>query len=258
MNRSLIEYGRKGLPVDAFPVIDAHAHLHIAPGCSDLPLEEQVREMDRCGIAMTAISSSLAIYGDFARGNDQVAQAARDFPGRFIGYCHISAAYPERMLPELERCFQNPVFRGIKVYQIGIAYDDPAYEPVWAFAKAHRAPVLAHTWGRELTGFDRTAANHPEVTFLAAHAGSDFAYPVYIEAARRQPNFILDLTYSREHTNMIETMVNAVGPDQIIWGSDAPCFSMAQQLGKVLFARLEDPVKQKILNGTAARVFNLS
>jgi predicted TIM-barrel fold metal-dependent hydrolase len=253
MRMPLIEYGRQGKPVDAFPVFDAHAHLHTTDG--DLPLEDQVREMDRCGIALTAVSSSLAITGDFTRGNDQVAEAARLFPGRFIGYCHVSATFPDLMLPELKRCFRNPVFKGIKVYQTGPAFDSPAFTPVWTFAKDHRAPVLAHTWGGDLTGFDRAAENNPDVNFIAGHAGSGFAYQAYIDAALRLPNLYLDLTYSREHTNMIETMVNAVGADQVLWGSDAPCFSMAQQLGKVLFARIPDEAKQKILSGTARRLF---
>ena len=257
MNTPLIEYGRQGRPVDAFPVLDAHAHINTTDDGSDLPLEEQVREMDRCGIVMAAVSSSLAIAGDFIRGNNQVAEAARQFPGRFIGYCHVSAAYPDLMLPELERCFRNPVFKGIKVYQVGPAFDSPAFTPVWDFAKEHRAPVLAHTWGGELTGFDRAAANNPDVNYLAGHTGSGFAYQAYIDAALRLPNLYLDLTYSREHTNMIETIVRAVGADQVIWGSDAPTFSMAQQLGKVLFARIPDEDKRKLLSDTAFRLFNL-
>jgi predicted TIM-barrel fold metal-dependent hydrolase len=257
MSLPLIEYGRQGKTVDDFPILDAHAHLHSMLGCDALPLEEQVREMDRCGIRMTMVSSTLAIAADFTQGNDQVADAVRRFPGRFLGYCHVSAVYPELMLPELERCFRNPGFRGIKVYQVGPAYDSPLYDPVWAFAKAHHAPVLAHTWGGNLTGFDTAAEKNPDVNFLAAHAGSGFAYQPYIDAAKRVPNLFLDLTYSREHTNMIETIVAAVGPDQIVWGSDAPVFSMAHQLGKVLFARIPDEAKRKILGGTAARVLGL-
>lgn len=257
MSQPLIDYGRQGKTVDSFPIFDAHAHVHSMIGCDALPLEDQVQEMDRCGIRVTAVSSTLALAADFARGNDQAADAARRFPGRFIGYCHVSAVYPDQMIPELERCFSNPAFRGIKVYQVGPKYDSPAYDPVWAFAKAHRVPVLAHTWGGDFTGFDQAAAQNPEVNFLAGHAGSGFAYQPYIDAARRLPNFYLDLTYSREHTNMIETIVEAVGASQIVWGSDAPCFSMSHQLGKVLFARIPDEAKRKILGATAARLFGL-
>jgi len=257
MSRPLIDYGRRGLPVDAFPVIDAHVHVHAMQGCDALPLEQQVREMDRCGIRIAIASSTLAIAADFRRGNDVVAEAARRFPGRFLGYCHVSAVYPDEMLPELERCFQNPAFRGIKLYQVGPAFDEPVFDPVWAFARERKAPILSHTWGGQFTGFDKAAEKNPDVNFLAAHAGSGFAYQPYIDAARRLPNFYPDLTYSREHTNMIETLVGAVGANQVIWGSDAPTFSMSHQLGKILFARLPDTDKAALLQGTAARLFGI-
>lgn len=257
MNMPLIEYGRLGKKVDAFPIFDMHAHLQSLTYTDPRPLEEQVKEMDRCGIDLVALSSLLAIGADFVRGNDQVAQAAQRFPGRIIGYCHVSACYPEAMIPELERCFKNPVFRGIKLYPVGVPYDSLLFNPVWDFAREHKTPVLAHTWGGNFSGFDKVAEKHPEINFLAAHAGSGFAYQPYIDAARKLPNFYPDLTYSREHTNMIETFVSNLGPDRIVWGSDTPIFSMAHQLGKILFAQISDEAKRKILGETQARLFNI-
>lgn len=257
MNRPLIEYARHGLRFDAFPVFDTHAHVHAMNGCDALPLADQVAEMDRTGIDLATVSSTRAIGADFQRGNDDVAEALRRYPGRFLGYCHISAQYPDLILPELQRCFAVPGFRGIKVYQVGLPFDDPAYDPAWEFARAHKAPVLAHTWAGEFTGFDRAAEKHPEVSFLAGHAGSGFAYEPCIRAATRLPNFFLDLTYSREHTNMIEYFVEKVSADQIVWGTDVPTFSMTHQLGKVLFARIPDETKRKILCTNAERIFGI-
>lgn len=256
-NLPLSEYARRGLRLDGFPVFDAHAHVEGLDGGAGPALDAQVAEMDRLGIDLAAISATSAIAADFVTGNDQVAVAARRFPGRFIGYCHVSAVYPEKMLPELERCLAQDIFRGIKLYQVGPAYDDPLYDPVYALARERRLPVLAHTWGESLTGFDRAAGKFPEVSFLAAHAGSGFAYRHYLEAAKRCPNFCLDLTYSREHTNMIERFVEELGPERIVWGTDTPIFSMAHQLGKVLFARIPDDAKRRILGETAARLFGI-
>ena len=67
-----------------------------------------------------------------------------------------------------------------------------------------RLPVLAHTWGNNLTGLDKAAMRFPEVPFLMGHSGSGFAYEGYLKSAASSPNLYLDLTYSREHTNMIE------------------------------------------------------
>jgi predicted TIM-barrel fold metal-dependent hydrolase len=128
---------------------------------------------------------------------------------------------------------------------------------VWSFARERRLPVLAHTWGGNLTGLDKVAARFPDVAFLMAHSGSGFAYDAYLKAAASSPNLYLDLTYSREHTNMIEHMVRTAGARRVVWGSDAPTFSLSQQIGKVLFARIPDEEKRLILYDNAARLFGL-
>lgn len=258
MTRPLIDYGRTGRRLDGIPVFDAHAHVGHFATVRSPSLEDQVREMDRVGIDVTAVSSVEGIFGDIVYGNDQVAEACRLYPGRFIGYCHVSAQHPDLMLPELERCFRNPAFKGIKVYQVGTEFDHALFDPVWAFARERKLPVLAHTWGGSLTGLDRVALRFPEVPFFMGHAGSGFAYAPYIEAARRAPNLYLDLTYSREHTNMIEHFVAEVGVERIVWGTDAPTFSMSQQVGKILFARIPDEAKRKILYANAAALFGLA
>ena len=76
-----------------------------------------------------------------------------------------------------------------------------------------------------------------------------------IDAARRARNLYLDLTYSRNHTGLIEHFVKEVGADRLVWGSDEPLFSMSQQVGKILFARIPDADKKKILWDNGARIF---
>jgi len=258
MMSQLARYALEGKKIDLFPLFDSHSHVGQWSIFDAYDLKDQVAEMDRLGVRMSAISSLVALSGEIRRGNDVVAAALKAYPGRFLGYAHVSANYPGMLLPELKRCFAIPGFKGIKVYQTGISYDDPIFKPVWKFAEEHGAPVLAHTWAGSLTGFDQVAIAHPEIPFITAHAGSDWAYQAYIEAARRAKNLYLDLTYSRDHTGMIEHFVRTVGADRIVWGADAPLFSMSQQVGKILFARITDKDKKKILWENGARLFGSS
>ena len=257
MSTPLIDYGRTGRTLDDVPVFDVHQHVGEFGTIQPQSLDEQVAEMARIGIDRAMVSSIDAIHGDVQAGNDDVAEAMRRYPDRFLGYCMVTAQYPGDMLPELERCFADPGFRGVKLYQVGTDYDHKLFDPVYEFARERNAPVLAHTWGGNLTGYDRAAQQHPEVTFLCAHSGSGFAYQPYIDAAKVAPNLFLDLTYSREHTNMIERFVEEVGASRIVWGSDVPCFSMSHQIGKVLFARIPDEDKRRILYDNAAAIFHL-
>lgn len=256
MNIELKAYGARGLKVD-FPVLDMHAHIGNAHYRASPCMDQQVAEMDRLGIKQAVISSVDSIYGDIRAGNTKTIEAVTRYPEHLLGYCFVGAQYPELILPELERCFALDGFRGIKIYQTGTDFDHPLFAPAFDFAVRHKAPVLAHTWGGNLTGFDRAAARFPDVAFFAAHTGSGYSHEAYIEAALRTPNLYLDLTYSREHTNMIETIVAEVGAERVVWGSDAPTFSMSHQLGKILFARISDGDKKKILYDNAAALLGL-
>lgn len=256
MKSNLVQCGLHGRKLP-FPAFDMHCHVGKWALFDTYEIADQLAEMDVIGVRVAAISALPAIAGEVRRGNNLVARLCQRHPQRFVGYAHVNAHYPALLLPELERCFALPGFRGIKVYQQGIAYDDPRFDAVWEFARARRAPVLAHTWAGQLTGFDRVAQRFPAVPFFAAHAGSDLHYQPYIDAAKQARNFYLDLTYSRDHTNLIEHFVREVGDDQIVWGSDQPLFSMAQQVAKVLFARIPDAAKRKILGANAAPLFGL-
>jgi len=253
----LREYAIRGLPLFDVPVFDAHAHIGGLANHPALSLPDHVAMMDRVGIDVTAVSSCLALNGAIRDGNNNVAAACEQFPDRFVGYCHVSGNYPELMTSELNRCFAMDCFRAIKLYQVGCAFDDPAFLPVWECAKDRRLPVMSHTWGGNLTELDTIAERFPSVPFILAHSGSALAHDKYIEAAQRCPNIYLDLTYSREHTNQIEHMTRAIGPERVVWGTDVPCFSMGHQLGKLLLSDLTDAEKRLILYDNAARLFGV-
>lgn len=257
MKNQLIEYGKQGLKLD-FPVIDIHAHIGNSGLIPVIPITAQIQEMTRIGIKSAIVSHMDGISGDIHNGNISVYESAKRFQGKLYCYCHVSANYPENLEEELENCFKHKLFVGIKVYQTGINFNDPDYEPVWQFAKKNSIPILAHTWGGNLTGFDKVAKKFRSVPFIAGHAGSVFTYKEYVKVAEEIKNLYLDLTYSREYTNMIEYFVKEIGAERIVWGSDTPVFSMSHQLGKVLFARISDNDKFKILYTNAASLFGIS
>lgn len=251
----LLQYGREGRTLDHLLVIDIHGHCGAMVQCATVTLKEQAAMMDRVGIDVAIVSSIAALKGQISTGNDAVREIIDRYPGRIFGYIHVSANYPELIAPEIARCCAHPGFVGIKVYQNGIPFSDPRFDPAWDAARDRNLPVLAHTWGGNLTGFDAVALRFPTVSFIAGHAGSDFAYQAYIDAARRAPNLYLDLTCSRDYTNMIPHFVTQLGAERLVWGTDIPLFSMAQQISKVLFASISDTDKSLILGRNAIRIF---
>jgi predicted TIM-barrel fold metal-dependent hydrolase len=241
------------------PVIDAHAHLgrwfstyiHAGDAAS------MVRSMDRLGIESTAIIAFDAIAADYKGGNDQVRAAMNDFPGRFLGYATVDPNDWRGMTAELERCFGQLGFHAIKFHcdTHGCPADSDRYQPALEYANAHRKAVLIH--GRITEAMLRS---YPNAQFLSAHVGAwDGAAPHYaIELCRDYPNLHCELCSSVVHTGALERLVELVGADRVVHGSDTPLMDAGYQLGRVTTARLGDDDKRLILRDNARRLFGLA
>ena len=78
-----------------------------------------------------------------------------------------------------------------------------------------------------------------------------------IEVAKRARNVYLDVCGSQLFYGMLERMVREVGASRVLFGTDLPFIDPRYQLGRVLFARVPDSRKRKILGTNAARLFGL-
>jgi predicted TIM-barrel fold metal-dependent hydrolase len=79
----------------------------------------------------------------------------------------------------------------------------------------------------------------------------------YYRIAREHPNVFVDTVGSSAARGLVERAVAAIGADKIVWGSDAYCYGLPQQIGKVLGAKISDEDKVKILSGNAQRILAL-
>ncbi|MFO7897582.1 MAG: amidohydrolase family protein [Planctomycetota bacterium] len=253
---TLMERARRGEPLADVGIIDIHGHLGWT-GCPlpYAPPEEMVAEMDRLAIESVAVSHSRCIYTRPDYGNEKVLAAMRAHPGRILGYVAIhprSAEWVEEQMTQ----YIGEGFIGLKLHNAnGFPYTDEAYEPALAIANEHRMPVLLHTWGQpETLGQCRElAGRYPDAALLLAHSGVENE-PGYIELARDAPNVMLELALSRGPRGLVQRLVEAVGADRVVWGSDAFFMGQAQQIGKVLGARISDEDKVKLLSENARRV----
>jgi len=65
------------------------------------------------------------------------------------------------------------------------------------------------------------------------------------------PNLSLDLASSTAHPGALERLVEAIGADRIVHGSDYPLLDPAYQLGRVLYAEVDEAAKEWILKRNA-------
>jgi predicted TIM-barrel fold metal-dependent hydrolase len=94
------------------------------------------------------------------------------------------------------------------------------------------------------------AAQYPRAGLIQAHtAGAwDGRTPNgFWAVARQHPNVYLDIAISIAWYGALERLVATVGADKILFGTDAPFVDPAVAVGRVVFARLRDSEKERIL-----------
>jgi len=264
--RALVSRGET-LAALPWPVIDAHAHLG-PTGAFAIPSPDaasMVRMMDRLGFAMTGISPHLAINSDYRRGNDLAAETVRRFPGRFYGYVTVNPHYADDVLPELSRGFDELGLVAIKLHPTFNDYTlhDDRCLPIWRFAEERGATLLIHTWEGDKrcspTVAGEVAAAYPRAQFLLGHSGGTRAgREEATRVAKMHPNTHLELCSSNLTAAEIEAMVAAVGPERVVFGTDAPWVDPRFPLGKIAAASLTDEALRLVMGGNIAALLDLA
>lgn len=257
---SEFERGRHKPPL----IVDAHVHLgpfrnfHIPQN----DIDGVIAAMDSMGTDVSIVSAHSSISADYILGNDLVLEAAEMYPHRILGYCVVNPNYSEAMLDELQRCFENTCFRGIKLHPElhgNHSLDSRAYDTMWNFAADQHLPVLSHSFfaGDGLDVFAKIATTYPEVQLILGHAGQDFAMESVIKLVEGHSNVWLDLCGALSMNGAIEMLVSALGPERILFGSDLPFISGPLQLGALLYSKLESSEVEAIAGANAARLFGI-
>jgi predicted TIM-barrel fold metal-dependent hydrolase len=263
-NCPLKEKALRGEPITDCTVIDIHGHFG-HEGWFDIPAgtpEDVLAVMDRIGIDVLCVSHLLSLRGDCRQGNDLLADALQRYPGRFIGYAVANPNSPSDILAELDRCYDELGMKGIKTHNEFHQYpaDGAGYWFMYEYAREKGLPVLGHNFG-DVAMTEKIVRAFPEVNFILAHTGANYhgrtPHPI-LELAKQYDNLYLDLAGTMVSYGAFEVLVQTVGANKIVYGSDI-CYQQAtHQIGRVLLADIPFEEKRAILGENAARIFRLS
>lgn len=151
-------------------------------------------------------------------------------------------------------------FVGIKLWVCQLA-DHPANDPICARAAELGLPVLQHTWVKTTGNLPTEstpaqlvtlARRHPRVNFIMAHAGGDWERG--LRTVRHVTNILPDTCGNDPEAGFTELAVRLLGPERLVFGSDATGRSLASQLAKITGAAIGDEAKALILGGNLERL----
>ena len=150
--------------------------------------------------------------------------------------------------------------------------DGPNYRPVFEFAAARRCPILIHSGPRNETDLRmnrpsliaEVASWYPGVPFIISHCGAYdprdpwVAIEEAIEAAVTHENVYLNPNTLARYYGVIEHLVERVGADKVLFGSDAPQHCFVAEKGHLAYAEVTEEDKVKILGTNMARLLGMS
>lgn len=254
------------MPSPAGPVLDAHGHIGGWPDflIPDPTAAGLVAMADRLGVDAIGVSALLALGPDTAVGNRRALAAAEAHPGR-LGVWLVANPHQPAPLAELPEQLGRPEVWGIKVHPDAhqCRLDDPGYTAVFELAADKRVPVLAHgqtdTHWSDPAIFADVGRRYPAVPLLLGHAGL-WAHG-FARAARLVadvPSVYLEICGSRMTARWVARLVEMVGADRIVYGSDACFLDLRVGLGRVLLAPLAEPDRAAVLGGNLAHLLRSS
>jgi predicted TIM-barrel fold metal-dependent hydrolase len=244
-------------------VVDVHGHCagleepaQALPRAWPLSARRLIAALDRCGIRHLLFSHFDALRATtpeaLRAAQDDTTRIVAATGGRLLAHLVLHPWLPVESLRQLATDSVGQVCVGAKVH--GELHDtraaSPRLAPLLTRAEDLGLTVLLHVHPADGAGdIDRLAARHPRLNFILAHL-----WP-RLDSARAlfsaHPNLFTDTSLSAGPPGAVERLVEAVGEDRVIFGSDASYLSPGAQFAKVACANLPLSTKRRLFSSNA-------
>jgi predicted TIM-barrel fold metal-dependent hydrolase len=243
----------------AYPIVDVHQHTGPWPFAGKWGgIEQNLHYLACRSIDAAIISSGEAIVDDMLAGNRHLAEDLAGH-GNLYAYVTVNPRYLDLSQREIETYRSDPRFVGFKIHTSysATAMGEPRMADLFALLEGQGKPLLIHTWGAgAVRSLASLAQRFPRLPIIVAHAGGD-AWREAIEAARDNANLYLDFALSSPERERIERAITALGPQRVMFGSDATLFDPLYMLSCFAEADIADRDRALVMGGNALRVFGL-
>jgi hypothetical protein len=248
-------------------IIDAHVHLihqsdDLVPDvlASRHNPDELLPLMKKFGVSVSLVFGN-PFYWDPSPENTLAAAAAKKHPDKLIAVGMVNPRYGEAAVAEMRRCVRQLGCRAIKMRpdSSATAANAPAMRVIAEEARDLGVPLLVHTgrthWAHPLAVGD-LAKDHPKTQIVMQHM-FDLAGKYALKAAVECPNLLLE-TSGCLGVSFIREVVETIGSERVMFGSDIPALSLGLEIEKIRAAKLSPKDEHNVFYGTAARVWGLA
>ena len=217
-----------------------------------------VAQLDRHGVDVAVVAAAdryLAVAN--REGNELVLEACAAHPGRLIGLAAANPWYGAAAAAELRRAVAAGM-RGLALHppRQGFMLLDGVVDELLAAAAELGVPVYVHT-GTPVAALPlqvtALARRFPELPFVMGHMGHSDFWIDAVPAALGADNVWVELSYKAPHT--IEQAVRELGPERVLFGSDAPLNDLGLELAKLAATDLDAHARRLVAGESALALY---
>lgn len=245
-------------------IVDAHTHLFERfEYLEGLTAEQMVENLDRIGIDTAVLFTVKGLLGGYRATNEEIAETARRFPGRFVPFASVNPRDGDSALAEMDRAVGELGCRGFKLHPWWSSFsaNSPASLSVARHGDTLGVPFLIHS-GTPPTSTPLQIAEMarvaPRATFILAHMGLPDLWKEALLAAHRYPNILLETCGAPSLA--IQVAIERLGPERVVYGSDMPFGGRVNadfQLQKIRDLKLPAKAEALVLGGNMQRLLGL-
>jgi len=238
-------------------------------------VQELLTSMDHCEIDVSVIAGiGWTSHELCVENNDYVLECLSRYPRRLVGLASIQPQAGDVALKELERCVQGGV-KGVGEMRADIQGFDltsGVLADVATYLVAHGLVWLSHASEPIGHAYPGKGALTPEMLYpfllsypalrvILAHWGGGLPfYALMPEVMTALENVYFDTAASPYLYNsaVYRQVVDIIGAEHILFGSDYPLMSPSRGLAEVRTADLTKFAQAAVAGGNARRLFGLS
>ena len=252
-------------------IIDIHTHsVFFTKGFTKAAIDKLAKYSKSLGIEKMVNLGDVLVHGPTPNAaqcksiNDTTKQVMKWQPNFIIGFCCLNPNLGEKVMrKELDRCLELG-FKGIKL-EITNNSRDAVMKPLMKIAEEANIPVLQHTWDTKGQAMRKShsdssdtcllAHRFPNVKVIMAHLFGIGSRGIL--EAKGLSNLWVDTSSCLPFDGLVETAVDLLGEDRILYGSDIPIRELGQCIGRVTGADISTNAKKKILYTNAKNLLGL-
>jgi hypothetical protein len=248
------------------------SELYSSPKARMATAEDLIAGMEKDGVDLSVVLNIGWVSHELCvETNDYIMESVSRYPEKLVGFCAIQPKAGGAAISEIERCAEGGL-KGIGEMRPDIQGFDlgdiPLMGPIAEAAEKHQFIFLSHTSepvGHEYPGKGNITpgtvyqfiSSFPRIPFVCAHWGGGLPfYALMPEVATALGNTFFDTAASPflYHHQIFKHVIELVGAEKILFGSDYPLLSQRRVISEVEFGNLSPEFESMVLGENAKRL----